>query len=90
MIQNACNLRHKDAYTYDTYAMSNARDAQKKAIHMLQRSAHTQSSQTTGSSREGKKGLDTTGRRAKEYKTHKLPLNSCIKAKEHTKLILHT
>jgi hypothetical protein len=36
------------------------------------------------------KGLDTTGKRAKEHKTHKLPLNSCIKAKEHTKLTLHT
>jgi hypothetical protein len=36
------------------------------------------------------KGLDTTGKRAKKHKTHKLPLNSCIKAKEHTKLTLHT
>jgi hypothetical protein len=37
-----------------------------------------------------KKGLNATGKRAKEHKTHKLPLNSCIKAKEHTKLTLHT
>jgi hypothetical protein len=36
------------------------------------------------------KGLDTTGKRAKERKTHKLPLNSCIKANEHTMLTLHT
>jgi hypothetical protein len=36
------------------------------------------------------KGLDTTSKRAKEHKTHKLPLNSCIKAKEHKKLTLHT
>jgi hypothetical protein len=36
------------------------------------------------------KGLDTTGKRANEHKTHKLPLNSCIKAKEHIKLTLHT
>jgi hypothetical protein len=36
------------------------------------------------------KGLDTTGKRAKEHKTHKLHLNSCIKAKKHTKLTLHT
>jgi hypothetical protein len=28
--------------------------------------------------------------KSKEHKTHKLPLNSCIKAKEHTKLTLHT
>jgi hypothetical protein len=69
--------------------MPNARNAQRKAIHMLQGSSHTQSSQTTGSSRGGK-GLDTTDKRAKECKTHKLPLFSCIKAKEHTKLTLHT
>jgi hypothetical protein len=36
------------------------------------------------------KGLGTTGKRATEHKTHKLPLNSCIQAKEHTKLTLHT
>jgi hypothetical protein len=36
------------------------------------------------------KGPDTTGKRAKEHKIHKLPLNSCIKAKEHTKLTIHT
>jgi hypothetical protein len=28
--------------------------------------------------------------KAKEHKTHKLPLNTCTRAKEHTKLILHT
>jgi hypothetical protein len=39
---------------------------------------------------EAKKGLDTTGKIAKEHKTHKLPINSCIKAKEHTKLTLPT
>jgi hypothetical protein len=42
---------------------------QKKAIHMLQRSSHTQSSQTTGSSREGKKGSTTP---AKEQRSTKL------------------
>jgi hypothetical protein len=36
------------------------------------------------------KGLDTTGKRAKERKTHKLPLNTCTRAKEHTRLTLHT
>jgi hypothetical protein len=36
------------------------------------------------------KGLETTGKRAKECKTHKLPLNTCTRAKEHTKLTLHT
>jgi hypothetical protein len=37
-----------------------------------------------------RKGLDTTGKRAKEHKTHMLPLNSCVKAKKHTKLTFHT
>jgi hypothetical protein len=36
------------------------------------------------------KGLDTTGKRAKKHKTHKLPLNTCTRAKEHKKLTLHT
>jgi hypothetical protein len=36
------------------------------------------------------KGVDTTGKRTKKHKNHKLPLNSCIKVKEHTTLTLHT
>jgi hypothetical protein len=36
------------------------------------------------------KGLDTTDKRAKEHKTHKLPLNTCIRFKEHTRLTLYT
>jgi hypothetical protein len=69
--------------------MPNARNAQRKAIHMLQRSSHT--ILTNHRLLKGRqKGLDTTGKRAKEHKTHKLPLNSCIKAKKHTKFTLHT
>jgi hypothetical protein len=72
-----------------TYAMLNARNAQRKAIHMLHRCSHKKL--TNHRLLEGRqKGLDTTGKRAKEHKTHKLPLNSCIKAKKHTKLTLHT
>jgi hypothetical protein len=36
------------------------------------------------------KGLDTTDKRAKEHKTHKFSLNTCTRAKEHTKLTLQT
>jgi hypothetical protein len=36
------------------------------------------------------KGLDTTSKRAKKHKPNKLPLNTCTRAKEHTKLILYT
>jgi hypothetical protein len=36
------------------------------------------------------KGVDTTGKRAQKQKTHKLPLNTCTRAKEHTKLTLST
>jgi hypothetical protein len=57
---------------------------------MLQRGSDKQNSQTIGSSRGGKKGSTPLAKEQKERKTHKLPLNSCIKAKEHTKLTLHT
>jgi hypothetical protein len=60
-----------------------------KAIHMLQRSSHTKLKNHR--LLEGRQnGLDTTGKRAKEHKTHKLPLNTCIRFKEHTKLTLYT
>jgi hypothetical protein len=42
MIQDASNLIQR--YLYVTYAMLNARNAQWKAIHMLQRSSHTPNS----------------------------------------------
>jgi hypothetical protein len=51
---------------------------------------HTQSSQKDKLLEGRRKELDTTGKREKEHKTHKLPLNSRIKAKKHTKLTLHT
>jgi hypothetical protein len=55
-----------------TYAMPNAGNAQKKIINMLQRSSHTKL--TNHRLLEGRqKGRDTTGKRAKEHKTHKLP-----------------
>jgi hypothetical protein len=69
--------------------MPNARNAQRKAIHMLQRSSHTKL--RNHRLLEGRqKGLDTTGKRAKEHKTHKLPLNTCTREKELTTLTLHT
>jgi hypothetical protein len=55
--------------------MPNARNAYRKAIHMLQRSSLTKL--TNHRLRERRqKGLDTTGKRAKEHKTHKVPLNT--------------
>jgi hypothetical protein len=59
-----------------TYAMPNARNAQRK-LYICYKGAPTQNTQTTG-------------KRAKERETHKLPLNTCTRAKEHTKLTLHT
>jgi hypothetical protein len=90
IIQNACNLRYKDAYT-SCYI---CHDKWKKCIkerytYSTKELPHTKL--TNDGLLEGRqKGLDTTGKRAKECKTHKLPLNSCVKAKEHTKLTLHT
>jgi hypothetical protein len=78
--------------------MPNARNAQRKSIHMLHKELHHQLRKPTTHTRltkdrllEGsQKGLDTTSTRAKEHKTHKLPLNTCTRAKEHAKLTLHT
>ena len=36
------------------------------------------------------KGSTPSAKRAKEHKAHKLPLNTCIRTKEHTKLPLNT
>jgi hypothetical protein len=72
-----------------TYAMPNARNAQRKLYICYKESSHTKL--TNHRLLEGRqKGLDTTGKRVKEHKTHKLPLNTCTRAKEHTKLTLQT
>jgi hypothetical protein len=79
MIQNACNLRYKEAYTSCYICHAKCKKCTKETIHMLQMSSHTKL--TNHRLLEGRqKGLDTTGKRAREHKTHKLPLNSCIKA----------
>jgi hypothetical protein len=90
MIQNACNLRYKDAYT--SYYICHAKC--KKYI----KESYTYATKelphiklTTDWLLEGRqKGLDTTGKRAKKHKNHKLPLNTCTRAKELTKLTLST
>jgi hypothetical protein len=94
MIQNACNLRFKDAYTSCYICYAKCRECTKEsytyATHQL-RKPTTHTKLTKDRLLEGRqKGLDTTGKRAKEHKTHKLPLNTCTRAKEHTMLTLHT
>jgi hypothetical protein len=80
MIQNACNLRYKDAYTSCYICHAKCKKCTKESY-----------TYATNRLLEGRQnGLDTTGKRAKEHKTHKLPLNTCTRAKEHTKLTLHT
>jgi hypothetical protein len=90
MIQNVCNLRYKDAYTSCNICHAECNKCTKESYtYATKELPHTKL--TNDWLFEGRqKGLDTTGKRAKERKTHKLPLNSCIKAKEHTKLTLHT
>jgi hypothetical protein len=71
---------HKGNYTYAT-----------KELHHQLRKPTTHTKLTNDRLLEGRqKGLDTIGKRAKKHNTHKVPLNSCIKAKKHTKLTLHT
>jgi hypothetical protein len=89
MIQNVCNLRYKDAYTscYICHAKCK-KYTQESYTYATKELPHTKL--TNDRLLEGRqKAFDTTGKRAK-HKTHKLPLNTCIKVKEHTKLTLHT
>jgi hypothetical protein len=89
MIQNACNLRYKDAYTSCYICHAKCKKCTKESYTYATK--ELPSKLTNHRLLEGKqKGLDTSGKRAKEHKTHKLPINSCIKAKEHTKLTLNT
>jgi hypothetical protein len=72
---------YKGNYTYAT----------KELPHTQLKKPTTHTKLTEDRLLEGRqKGLDTTGKRAKEHKTHKLSLNTCTRAKEHTKLTLHT
>jgi hypothetical protein len=98
MIQNACNLRYKDAYT--SYYICHAKckkcikesytNATKELHHQL-RKPNTYTKLTNNRLLEGRqKGLDTTGKRAKKHKNHNLPLNTCTRGKKHTKLTLCT
>jgi hypothetical protein len=80
MIQNACNLRYKDANT--SCYICNAKC--KKCIKESYTNATKELPHTKLANHrllEGRqKGLDTTGKRAKEHKTDKLPLNTCTRA----------
>jgi hypothetical protein len=87
MIQNACSLRYKDAYTSCYICHAKCKKCPKESYTYATK--ELPSKLTNHQLLEGRqKGLDTTGKRAKEHKTNKLPLNSCIKAKERTKLTL--
>jgi hypothetical protein len=90
MIQNACKLRDKDAYTSCYICHAKCKKCTKESYTYAKKELpHTKL--TNNRLLEGRqKGLDTTGKRAKEHKTHKLPLITCTRAKEHTKLTLHT
>jgi hypothetical protein len=89
-IQNACNLRYKDAYTSCYICHAKCQKCTKESYtYSTKELPHTKL--TNDRLLEGRqKGLDTIGNRAKKRKTHKLPLNTCTRAKEHTKLTLST
>jgi hypothetical protein len=81
MMQNACKLRFKDAYTscYICYAKCKKCTKESytyatKELHHQLRKPTTHTKLTNNQLLEGRqKGLDTTGKRAKEHKTQKLP-----------------
>jgi hypothetical protein len=90
MIQNACNLRYKDAYTSCYICHAKCKKCTKESYtYATKELPHTKL--TNDRLLEGRqKGLDTTGKRAKEHKARKLPLNTCTRANENTKLTLST
>jgi hypothetical protein len=83
MIQDACNLRYMDAYTSCYICHAKCKKCKKESYKCATKEL-PQTRLTNHLLLEGRqKGLDTTGKRAKERKTHKLPLNTCTRAKEH-------
>jgi hypothetical protein len=90
MIQNACNLRYKDASTSCNICHAKCKKCTKKSYTYSTKELPHTKLRNDRLLKGRQKGLDTIGKRAKEHKTHKLPLNACTRAKEHTKLTLHT
>jgi hypothetical protein len=90
MTQNACNLRYKDANKSCYICHAKCKKCTKESYTYATKEL-PQTKLTNRRLLEGRqKGLDTTGKREKEHKTHKLLLNTCIRFKEHTKLALYT
>jgi hypothetical protein len=90
MIQNTCNLRYKDAYTSCYICHAKCKKCTKESYtYATKELPHTKLTNNRLLGRR-QKGLNTTGKRAKKAQTHKLPLNTCTRAKEHTKLTLST
>jgi hypothetical protein len=90
MIQNACNLRDKYAYTSCYICHAKYKKCTKESYtYATKELPHTKLTNDR-LLKGGQKGLNTTGKRAKGAQNSQAPLNSCIKAKEHTKLTLHT
>jgi hypothetical protein len=90
MIQNACNLIYKDAYTSCYICHAKCKKCTKKS-YTYATNEFPQTKLTNVRLLEGRqKGLDTNNKRAKERKTYMVPLNTCTRDKEHTKLTLST
>jgi hypothetical protein len=83
-------LRYKDAYTSCYICHAKCKKCKKDSYtYATKELPHI--NLTNDRLLEGRQnGLDTTGKRAKKHKNHKLLLNTCTRAKEHTKLTLST
>jgi hypothetical protein len=78
MIQNACNLRYKDGYTSCYICHAKCKKCTKESYTYATKDLpHTKL--TNDQLLEGRqKGLDTTGKRVKKHKNHKLPLTHAL------------
>jgi hypothetical protein len=90
MIQNACNLRYKNAYTSCYICHAKCKKCTIESYtYATKELPHTKL--TNHRLLEGRqKRAQHHRQKSKEAQTHKLPLNTCTRAKEHTKLTLHT
>jgi hypothetical protein len=90
MIQNACNLRYKNAYTSCYICHAKCKKCSKESYTYATKEL-PDTKLTNHRLLEGRqKGLTPPAKEQRSAKTHNLPLNTCTRVKEHTKLTLHT
>jgi hypothetical protein len=90
MIQNACNLRYKDVYTSCYICHAKCKKCSKESYKYATKELPYTKLTNHRLLEVRQKGLTPPAKEQRSAKTHNLPLNTCTRVKEHTKLTLHT